>query len=218
MALAVVLACSPGVFSGLALSSLLPKKSAAIIVSSKWTIHPIWQCARAKSLFVKRRTNYKVQGLSVYLLFTYTHIHTTLILVILSRFSQLIYQGKNLFPKPRKVLSDPKVVLPSEMRTNYSYYISSEINLRFKSRYPTVQVIRLLCFPRYAHSRWCFLVQETQNGVSCDYKELFCFLRQVIMVPPSSLSEGNTISLLTKTSSMHQSFVSVSSPAIQCRR
>lgn len=140
---------------------------------------------------MNRRTNYKVQGLSVYLLFTYTHIHTTLILVILSRFSQLIYQGKNLFPKPRKVLSDPKVVLPSEMRTNYSYYISSEINLRFKSRYPTVQVIRLLCFPRYAHGRWCFLVQETQNGMSCDYKELFCFLRQVIMVPPSSLSEGN---------------------------
>lgn len=141
MALAVVLACSPGVFSGLALSSLLPKKSAAIIVSGKWTIHPIWQCARAKSLFVKRRPNYKLQllelresraediwerqifahvhlhffpwnGIWVYLLFTYIHIHTTLILVILSRFSQLIYQGKNLFPKPRKVLSDPKVVLP----------------------------------------------------------------------------------------------------------
>ena len=60
-------------------------------------------------------------GLSVYLLFTYIHIHTMLILVILSRFRQLIYQGKNLFPKPRKVLSDPKVVLPSEMWTNCSY-------------------------------------------------------------------------------------------------
>ena len=150
MALAVVLVCSPGVFSGLALSSLLPKKSAAIIVSGKWTIHPTWQCARAKSLFVKRRPNYKLEllelresraediwerqifahvhlhlfpwnGLWVYLLFTYIHFHTTLILVILSRFSQLIYQGKNLFPKPRKVLSDPKVVLPSEMWTNCSY-------------------------------------------------------------------------------------------------
>lgn len=150
MALAVVLVCSPGVFSGLALSSLLPKKSAAIIVSGKWTIHPTWQCARAKSLFVKRRPNYKLQllelresraediwerqifahvhlhlfpwnGLSAYLSHTYIHIHTTLILVILSRFSQLIYQGKNLFPKPRKVLSDPKVVLPSEMWTNCSY-------------------------------------------------------------------------------------------------
>lgn len=150
MALAVVLACSPGVFSGLALSSLLPKKSAAIIVSGKWTIHPIWQCARAKSLFVKTRPKYKLQllelresraediwerqifahvhlhffprnGIWVYLLFTYIHIHTTLILVILSRFSQLIYQGKNLFPKPRKVLSDPKVVLPSAMWTNCSY-------------------------------------------------------------------------------------------------